>query len=137
MLEVKWPENLLINSPSQEDRCAAGHFLSMLYGRLRWRDSLAVEALRLDMCEGDGFLEMPVRRIKTATTKEKVTKFLEVAAPVHGVSLLCWAERWLEQRRSSRLKADGVSPMFPCLLPSGSWTNRNLSNAEANSHLDY
>ena len=67
---------------SKFDRIAAGYSLFLIYGRLRFSDTLYVSNLELDLVESGneecGFLEAMAEKTKTSTTLERKVRHLPV-----------------------------------------------------------
>ena len=78
-------------------RIAAGFFLVLTFGRLRFSDAQSITSMELEIPLGakHGYLECAAERCKTATTLEKRTRLLPVVIPTRSFtsdhpSLLGW-----------------------------------------------
>ncbi|CAE7869934.1 hypothetical protein AK812_SmicGene44293 [Symbiodinium microadriaticum] len=95
---------------SKYDRVAAGFFLLLVYGRLRFSDGQRITSMSLDVVQvhgrQSGFLECEAERTKTALTLEKKVRRLPVAVPLQCLGPP-WIPVWLKLRKSEGLAADG------------------------------
>ena len=82
------------------DRIAAGFFLMLIFGRLRYSDGLQLVDLQLDSRDMGGkltgFLEAQAERTKTSVTLERKVRFFPVAIPLESFSEPSWVPVWLE-----------------------------------------
>ena len=111
---------------SNYDRIAAGFFLLLVYGRLRYSDGLQLVDLQLDSTERggrlSGFLEARAERTKTSVTLERKVRFLPVAIPLECLSEPCWVPTWLELRDEAGLNGRPPHPMLPSPQLGGGWS---------------
>ena len=76
------------------DRIAAGSFLLLVFGRLRFSDGQAISSMELEVPVGSshGYLECAAERCKTSTTLEKRTRLLPVVVPTVSFTEGGWIE---------------------------------------------
>ena len=121
------------------DRIAAGFFLLLVYGRLRYSDGLQLVDLQLDSREVDGkltgFLEAQAERTKTSVTLERKVRFLPVAIPLESMVEPSWVPTWLELRESAGLQGRSPHPMLPSPQLGGGWAPMPLSVGAAGDWL--
>lgn len=71
---------------AKHDRLAAGFFLLLVYGRLRFSDAMRIKNFRLDVVRAStgvaGFLEGEAERTKTSVTLERKIRLLPLAVPI-------------------------------------------------------
>lgn len=127
-------------SRTPADRVAAGFFLVLVYGRLRFSDAQSIASMDLDeiASAGDcrGFLECTAHRTKTSITLQRKIRALPVVIPLLGLTEKPWIPAWLEIRRQQGLFSQGqVAPSSAFLLPSpahgGGWTGHPLGVSSA------
>ena len=77
-------------SRTPADRVAAGFFLVLVYGRLRFSDAQSIASMDLDeiASAGDcrGFLECTAHRTKTSITLQRKIRALPVVIPLLGLT---------------------------------------------------
>ena len=104
---------------SKYDRVAAGFFLLLVYGRLRFSDGQRIKEMKLDVVRVNGrqsgFLECEAERTKTALTLEKRIRRLPVAVPLQCLGLP-WIPVWLQHRKSEGFASDGDKDVQEPLL---------------------
>ena len=134
-------DTVLDPSRRGHDRVAAGYFLFLVYGRLRYSDGQRITAMHLDVDEltdsNDGFLECVAERTKTQTGLAKKRKALPVVIPVQSAGR-CWIFEWLEVRRQMGLVVSGqniTEPLLPAPATGGRWTRLPLPVSEAAAWL--
>ena len=94
-------EDIVLNSHKTEyDRVAAGFFLFVLMGRLRFSDGQQICQLQLDQQpDGFGFVEAVAAKTKTSVSLERKTRHLPVAVPLIPFGDQQWLPAWLELRK--------------------------------------
>ena len=121
------------------DRMAAGYFLLLVFGRLRFSDGMQISEMTLDAIrlEGrdHGFLECKAERTKTSLTLERKIRFLPIAVPLLGFSDPCWVQVWLELRKQQGLECASGMPVLPAPMQNGSWSKVPLSVGAASEWL--
>ena len=126
-------------SRTKYDRIAAGFFLLLIYGRLRYSDGLQLVNMQIDSRETangiSGFLEARAERTKTSVTLERKIRFLPVAAPLECFGPDCWAITWLELRHEAGLHGQQPHPMLPSPQLGGGWAQMPLSVSAAGDWL--
>ena len=141
-LQLRRLEDTVLDSNRRgHDRVAAGYFLFLVYGRLRYSDGQRITALHLDVDglkdSNDGFLECVAERTKTQTGLAKKRKALPVVIPVQSAGR-CWIFEWLEVRRQMGLVVSGqniTEPLLPAPATGGRWTRLPLPVSEAAAWL--
>eukprot|EP00435_Cladocopium_sp_Y103_P055304 s792_g18.t1 len=106
------------DSRSGYDRIAAGFFLVLVYGRLRYSDGLQLVDLQLDTHRTEdggitGFLEAQATRTKTSVTLERKVRYLPVAVPLESMVEPCWLPVWMELRQQEGLSGQQPMPLLP------------------------
>ena len=81
MEQVSWLEHLVKDETKFEpDRVAAGYFLFMVIGRLRFSDGMNISEMRIDAINVDGlqrgYLECKAERTTTSLTLEQKIRCL-------------------------------------------------------------
>lgn len=111
------------------DRIAAGFFLVMVFGRLRYSDAQSISQMELEIPVGAdyGYLECAAERCKTLTTLEKKTRLLPVAVPTRSLTVDGWVEVWVKLRRACQMETAPGVPLLPCPEAGGGWTKIPLS----------
>ena len=113
------------------DRVAAGYFLMLIYGRLRYSDGLRMVDLQLDTHVTEagvaGFLEARAERTKTSVTLERKIRFLPVAIPVISLYDPSWVLKWMELREQAGLAVQPPYPMLPSPQMGGGWSRMPLA----------
>ena len=111
------------------DRVAAGFFLMLVYGRLRFSDAQSITAMELEIPQGakDGYLECSAERCKTATTLEKRTRFLPVVITTKAFTEAGWVVNWLEVRAQAQLELGKGIPLLPNPAAGGGWSKVPIS----------
>ena len=106
------------------DRVAAGFFLLLIFGRLRFSDGQSISEMALEKpAEADkGYLECAATRCKTSTSLEKRTRLLPVVVPTLSFTDEGWIEAWLECRRSQGLAVGPGKPVLPNPGAGGGWS---------------
>ena len=123
-------------APCIRDRVASGQFCFETYSSSRHSDANYVEQMHVDINdEGYGFLEGLTTQHKTATSAEKLTRFLPLIAPTVGVQYYSWGQRWLEAREAMGMKFGKGLPLLPSPDSKDGWTNRRLTAGEATAWL--
>ena len=121
------------------DRVAAGFFLTLVYGRLRYSDGLSVTSLALDVHEVDGkiigYMEGQAERCKTSVTLQKKVRFLPMVIPLRSVGDTNWPITWLELRASEGLKCGAGWPLLPTPIRGGRWMQKPLTVSLAGDWL--
>ena len=129
--QVSWLETVVkdVNKASF-DRVAAGYFLLLVFGRLRFSDGIQITDMRLDaiMVDGtlSGFLECRAERTKTSLTLERKTRFLPIALPLVGFTDPCWVHAWLEVREQQGLECKPGVPLMTSPVQGGGWSRTPL-----------
>ena len=123
---------------SIHDRVAAGHFLFMVYGRLRYSDSQNVSSMRLDVVQTSsglqGYLECTADHTKTSVSLQRKITALPVVIPLIGPTEEPWVPIYLEVRKQAGLPGEGdsiKSPMLPSPTHTGGWSKAPLSGGAA------
>ena len=113
------------------DRIAAGFFLMLIFGRLRYSDGLQLVDLHIDAHETGagvtGFLEARAERTKTSVTLEWKIRFLPVAVPLDSFMVPSWVPVWMDLRKQAGLHGDAPHPMLPSPQMGGGWSMMPLS----------
>ena len=119
------------------DRVAAGFFLFMTFGRLRYSDAQAVTELELEVPMGEqhGYLEGAAERCKTNTTLEKKTRLLPIVVPTKSFTEDGWVSQWLEVRAQSNMQVGSGIPLLPSPAAGGGWSKIPLSCEAAGDWL--
>ena len=139
VVQVIFLEGVVWNDAKKiADRIAAGCFLLMIYGRLRFSDmqrtsKLVIDSVRLDDGSEAGYLEGQAERTKTSISLERKVRALPIAVPLKSVSGKPWARRWMELRDSEGL--DDSFPMLPSPASGGGWTKVPLKVGTAGAWL--
>ena len=124
-------------SRTAADRLAAGFFLLLVYGRLRYSDAQQLSRLRLDMPNAEqGFLEGVAERTKTSLSLERKTRLLPIAIPTLSLSEEPWIPVWLDLRKE--LFGDGweAMPMLPSPGQDGRWSKIPLGVSAGSSWVE-
>ena len=125
--QVAWLENIVKDGNKFEpDRIAAGYFLLLVFGRLRYSDAMNISDMRIDaiMVDGtqSGYLECKAERTKTSLTLERKIRFLPVAVPLVGFTDPCWVMKWLELREKHGLVCGPGRPLITSPVQGGGWS---------------
>jgi hypothetical protein len=126
-------EDIVLNSHKTEyDRVAAGFFLFVLMGRLRFSDGQQICQLQLDrQPDGFGFVEAVAAKTKTSVSLERKTRHLPVAVPLIPFGDQQWLPVWLELRKkifgNLANSKDDFIPLLPAPAANGSWSKMPLS----------
>lgn len=106
------------------DRIAAGFFLVLTFGRLRFSDAQSITSMELEipLDAKHGYLECAAERCKTATTLEKRTRLLPVVIPTKSFTSDGWVECWLAVREQAKLVVGKGVPLLPNPAAGGGWT---------------
>ena len=113
----------------------AGHLTFCLHACSRFSDSLHIEELTVTTHGNICLVESSTRRHKTATTKEKKSRFLPLNCLGIGLGLLHWASQWIKSREFWGIteRSDTALPAYSevdCKLLS-----RSLTTGEATLYL--
>ena len=106
----------LVNTTTAKDsdRIAAGAFLVMIYGRLRFSDMQRSSGFAIDSVVHEGvevgYLEGRAERTKTSISLERKVRALPVAVPLKCVGPRPWVRTWINLRVSQ-----GLDDSFPVL----------------------
>ena len=126
---------------SIHDRIFIGFNLLSIYGRLRFSDTQKVETISLDLTpDGGGYLEATQGPGKTASTKEKKTSMMPIAASATGLgsSKVPWAVTYVQLLESEGIVAQ-ERVLSPGLLKSplrlGGWSDEPVCSSEATAWL--
>ena len=139
VVQVTFLEGIVWNDARKiADRIAAGCFLLMIYGRLRFSDmqrtvKLSIDSVFLDNGSEVGYLEGQAERTKTSISLEPKVRALPIAVPLKSVGVKPWARRWMELRDSEGL--DQTHPMLPSPAAGGGWTKVPLKVGSAGAWL--
>ena len=132
------PEAAVFDEPCVQDRVAAGFFVFMYLGRIRFSDAQAVESLEADFLPGTdplfGFVEGKARRVKTGAAPGKRDRLLPMVAPAQGVHNRAWGPEWLKVRAAAGLSEGPGVPLLPAFR-GGRWLQRPLQLGEASDLL--
>jgi hypothetical protein len=106
------------------DRVAAGFFLVLTYGRLRFSDAMSISSMELEIPMGSehGYLECAAERCKTGTSLEKRTRLLPVVITTKSFTEQGWIQAWLEVRHKAKLETGPGVPLLPNPASGGGWT---------------
>lgn len=127
-------EHSAANAECPRDRVASGHYCFETYSSSRHSDANNIEKVHVDIDEdGYGFFEGLTCRHKTATTAEKLTKFLPLIAPAIGVSDTKWGLSWIAAREATNMT--WTAPLLPAPNSKGGWTDRPLTAGESTQWL--
>ena len=106
------------------DRIAAGAFLVMVYGRLRFSDMQRSSGFTIDSVVHEGvkvgYLEARAERTKTSISLERKVRALPVAIPLKCVGPRPWVRVWMNLRVSQGL--DDSFPVLPNPAAGGGWS---------------
>ena len=133
VMQIVHLEDVVLNSRKTEyDRIAAGFFLFVLMGRLRFSDGQQVCQLQLDQQpDGFGFVEAVAAKTKTSVSLERKTRHLPVAVPLLPFGDQQWLPTWLELRKKvfgdAANSRDDFIPLLPAPAAHGSWSRVPLS----------
>ena len=111
------------------DRIAAGFFLVLVFGRLRFSDAMSISSMELEIPMGSehGYLECAAERCKPGTTLEKRTRLLPVVITTKSFTENGWIEQWLEIRHKAKLDTGPDTPLLPNPASGGGWTKIPVS----------
>ncbi|CAE7464616.1 unnamed protein product [Symbiodinium sp. KB8] len=131
--QVKRLEDIVLDrGRGGHDRMAAGFFLFLVYGRLRYSDGQRITSIQLDVDDladsSDGFLECTAERTKTQVGDAKKRKALPVVVPVASVGRV-WIFEWFQVRKQMGLAVSGQNlsePFLPAPASGGRWTRTPL-----------
>ena len=106
------------------DRTAAGFFLLLVFGRLRFSDGQAISSMELEVPvrSSHGYLECAAERCKTSTTLEKRTRLLPVVVPTVSFTEGGWIEPWMKCREQQGLTVGPDKPVLPSPAAGGGWS---------------
>ncbi|CAK9032738.1 Pullulanase 1 [Durusdinium trenchii] len=126
-------EQITAHSDVLQDQALAGSLLVLLYARCRFGDGQRATDLLLDIAQDasgqtTGFIELSIRRHKTATSIERKRRILPVVAPIFSLSSIAWHDAWVRAREQLGLCTEGQlsAPLCPAFdregapLPNGS-----------------
>ena len=106
------------------DRLAAGCFLLMVYGRLRFSDMQRITNMTLDTTVVGtaevGFLECLAERTKTSLSLERKVRALPIAVPLTCLGPKPWVKVWMDLRRGS--EGLNAGPTLPSPRIGGGWS---------------
>lgn len=125
VVQIMHLENIMQSSGrTGYDKVAAGFFLFLIFGRLRYSDAQSVTVMELEIPMGEkhGFLECATSRSKTSTSLEKRTRLLPVVVPTQSFTEDGWVLQWLEERERAGLKVGSNLPLLPNPAQGGGWT---------------
>ena len=130
--QLKLLEGIVVDGArAMVDRIAAGFFLTLVYGRLRYSDGLSVTNLVLDLHEDGGlvrgYMEGQAERCKTSVTLQKKVRFLPVVIPLKSVGSSNWPIKWLELRAQEGLRCGEGTPLLGTPIRGGRWLPKPLS----------
>ena len=121
------------------DRVAAGYFLLLVFGKLRYSDGMQISALEVDAIQVEGspygFLECKAERTKTSISLERKVRFLPVVVPLLGFTDSCWIFAWTEVRKQQQLRCGQGIPLMPSPMQDGSWSKYPLLVSSAGDWL--
>ena len=119
------------------DRAAAGFFLVLVFGRLRFSDAMSISSMELEvpMDADHGYLECAAERCKTGTSLEKRTRLLPVVIPTKSFTEQGWVETWLLVRNKANLEVGTGVPLLPNPAAGGGWTRVPISCEAAGDWL--
>ena len=122
---------------SAMDRIAAGFFLLLIFGRLRFSDAQSISEMRLDKVPGSdhGYLECGAERCKTSLTMEKKVRLLPVVVPTMSFSVDGWVEDWMDLRKQQKMELGAGKPLLPTPTVEGTWGKVPLSCEAAGDWL--
>ena len=127
------------DSRTDSDRLAAGYFLCLIFGRLRYSDGLQISELRLDKVVHQGktygFLECMAERSKTSISLERKIRHIPVAIPMTGFTDPSWVEPWLAVRKKLKLVEGANIPLMPSPAEGGGWSKVPVPVGSAASWL--
>ena len=129
--QVTWLERVVKDeSKTKFDRVAAGFFLLLVFGRLRFSDGLQITDMKVDAILVDGvpcgFLECQAERTKTSLTLERKTRLLPIAVPLLGFTDPCWVHAWLQVREECGLECKQGVPLLASPVQGGGWSKAPL-----------
>ena len=114
------------DSRTDSDKLAAGYFLFLIFGRLRYSDGLQISELKLDKVVHQGktygFLECVAERSKTSISLERKIRHIPVAIPMTGFTDPSWVEPWLAVRKKLKLVEGANIPLMPSPAEGGGWS---------------
>lgn len=125
VLQIQKLENIVgASDRTTYDRVAAGFFLLLVFGRLRFSDAQSISAMELEQVVGAkyGYLECAASRCKTSTNLEKRTRLLPVVLSTLSFTPEGWIAQWLEVRNKEGLTVGANVPMLPNPAQGGGWT---------------
>ena len=115
-------------------RCIIGQILFCVHACCRWRDAQRLKSITTESGHGETLLHASALVSKTAVTLEARTRFLPYAAIGTGISMVNWAELWLEAREAEGLGfAECVQPSFS--ERQACWLETPMSASEATAWL--
>ena len=122
---------------SAMDRIAAGFFLLLIFGRLRFSDAQSISEMHLDKVPGSdhGYLECGAERCKTSLTMEKKVRLLPVVVPTMSFSVDGWVEDWMDLRKQQKMELGAGKPLLPTPTVEGTWGKVPLSCEAAGDWL--
>lgn len=115
-------------------RCIIGQILFCIHACCRWKDSQRLKAITTESGHGETLLYADALTSKTAVTLEARTRYLPYAAIGSGISMVGWADLWLEARETEGLTcANFVLPSFS--EKQACWLETQMSASEATAWL--
>ena len=126
---------------SIHDRVFIGFNLLCIFGRLRFSDGQKVRTMSLDVAaDGTGYLEATQAPGKTASSKEKKTAMMPIAASVTGLGTCKtpWAVTYMKLLESEGIVAQELvlsEGLLKSPLRSGGWSSESVCSSEATAWL--
>ncbi|CAK8988154.1 unnamed protein product [Durusdinium trenchii] len=135
-------EQITAHSDVLQDQALAGSLLVLLYARCRFGDGQRATELLLDIAQDasgqtTGFIELSIRRHKTATSIERKRRILPVVAPIFSLSGIAWHDAWVRAREQLGLCAEGElsAPLCPAFDREGAPLPNGLTSGEGSELL--
>ena len=126
-------EVVLCGRRTDYDRVAAGYFLFLIYGRLRYSDALFVSSLmsRLKAL----ILRERWRRLRRQSLLNAKVRHLPISITLESLKHPCWVHAWVELRSKNGLHAGVGIPLLPNPVNGGGWSKTPLSVSAAGDWL--
>lgn len=135
-------EQITAHSDVLQDQALAGSLLVLLYARCRFGDGQRATELLLDIAQDasgqtTGFIELSIRRHKTATSIERKRRILPVVAPIFSLSSIAWHDAWVRAREQLGLCTEGQlsAPLCPAFDREGAPLPNGLTSGEGSELL--
>ena len=128
---IQLEEVVLSGRRTAYDRVAAGYFLLLIYGRLRYSDALFVSSLKID----GTYMEGKVEKTKTSITLERKVRHLPISITLESLKHPCWIHAWMEIREENGLQVGVGFPLLPNPVNGGGWSKTPLSVTAAGDWL--